>query len=681
LSSANQENERSLKILLSYSILMRGNFKEDLPHILALLLLCLALLLVGTKAGLVRCSDLGNSYCDVYYTILGKPQIMVLHDSEGQGMGDVRKLSRLITDAYNIPVRLVEMQKLSRGMLEDYNVVIVEHARNIPTEQLKILKDFVFMDHGRLVWVGDSGTVGMEDDQVCKTMEYSGQYAIDGVAYPIDKHEYSVCVKESDVEEDTVSARTLAKKTLLVEAALQKLQDECEALGGTLDTVKTRKGFSCKDAGYDSVYLKWDNEDGFVRVLNPWARGEYELLGKETIEPGLNFGLTVLGLSFITDDYAVASFEEYNARITEVQAQLNKAHKVFAECTVENANEGCDSSGKLLVVKADLIGVSESLTSIDAVVQGHLTSLKSIKQQKEVKEDVAGALYASDVISVIEGVSFDVDVPSDLPVKIVELDKTGSVQLIVDSLEKFEAAEEESVVKSQLNGMIDGLSTKSLGLESTISKLENDISSYNACSVVGQTSLVGAISADVGYEEEVRLLMAFSSPLTEQEGVEALVRAGTEDGKLKKEWQSLSSKLRKSSVCEGGLGAASDGIDLFEGAAGVLNPGVQSMALASLLAADETHPLVRGVSSGIDLKKDGLPVPFVLVDTVERDAHTVTQLKVTPGYGGKTLWTGISVKDPKFATHAFGKGAVVFYAFPPETDEIFVRNLIEFVLY
>jgi hypothetical protein len=87
------------------------------------------------------------------------------------------------------------------------------------------------------------------------------------------------------------------------------------------------------------------------------------------------------------------------------------------------------------------------------------------------------------------------------------------------------------------------------------------------------------------------------------------------------------------------------------------------------------------VSKSIDLKKGGLPVPFVLVETSERKTYTVTQLKVTPAYKGQATWPAITVKDPKFAVHAFGRGTVVYYAFPPETDEVFMDNLVDYILY
>jgi hypothetical protein len=253
------------------------------------------------------------------------------------------------------------------------------------------------------------------------------------------------------------------------------------------------------------------------------------------------------------------------------------------------------------------------------------------------------------------------------------------------------ACETDQTVVSQYNDMVSGVNSQRSGAATRVSKLESDIAAYNSCVAQGQGTLRDALVKAVGHGPEVDQYLPYVSPLIDDDTTVQLIGIVTGESGLKSEWADLKSKLESvdsQQVCgaadvdaDAGFKAMAAALGEAEKARAKLEPGRQSEALATLLVAQTSHPLVQGIAQAIELKKGGLPVPFVLVTTTKAQTQTITQLKVTPAFKTKTLWPAITVKDPKFAFHVFGRGAVVFYAFPPETDETFERNLINFVIY
>ncbi|MCD6522513.1 MAG: hypothetical protein J7K68_02090 [Candidatus Diapherotrites archaeon] len=686
------------------------DFRKNLPHLIALAVLLFALIIVATKAGIMRCSDLGNSYCDVYYTIVGKPKVMIIYDPDDNGaMGDVRALARIIQDQNGVPVRLIDIDKVSAGMLKDYDVVVVEHARRIPTEKLLILKEYVFNDMGRLVWVGNSGTIGANKDQLCKTVEYSVKWTqVDGTH--IEDKTSRVCVKEGDIPFDTeesVSQRMAKKKEALVEKAWGQLESICEdAFQGTLSNVKKKDGYPCEipsNAKFSNVYINWKNEETFKEVVNPWVRGEYEVLGKEKTDEGIDFGGTVLGISFIADDYAVKEYTMYSKSITDIQKALVEAHIGFVECSNSIRESTCNIASKQATVFSDLSSLKGTKNNAETMLNGFVSTLNSMAVNKENQNESAAATIirnAANEINAekesIKSITFETDeIPTQEVMTNLENMKIH-VQNAKNQLIILKGSETDDTVIKQYDSMIAQCESTIHAIDTEINALNTHISEYNDCLKQSAGTLSDELSKGIGDKEKADAILGYASPLIDEGGIVNFILEVTDEKGIKPEWKTVKEKLEamdptvvcrsNSTKIKEGFLAAAEAIELAGEARESINPQKEATSMATLQAADEYHALVQGISKSIELVKEGpdgkkYPVPFVLVQTSHAHTYTVTQLKITPEYKGIGEWPAITVKDPKFGTHSFGRGVVVFYAFPPETDEIFVNNLVEYILY
>jgi len=661
------------------------DLQKNLPHLIALAVLMLALLLIATKTGLVSCSSLGNSYCDMYYSILGKPTILIIRGDDGMGQPDT--LARMIEDQYQLPVQKLRIDQISRGNIQDYSLIIVEHSRQIPTEKLKVFYDYIFEDMGRLVWVGDAGTIGASGDETCRIMQYSAEYTADDGKNRND-YEENICIKESDLNVPSGSSASAAlslKRDALFNLAYAHMEGLCtDAFEGKIGVYGT-KGYPCEGGSYKDVYFKWTNEQSFRYNVNPWARGEYEKLTTEGTEMGIDFAKNVLGVGFVADDYAVAEFDNYYDGIDTVKKGLIKAHAGFVACSKNMTVTGCNAAGKEAMVRTDLSSLKTQKDNAKTDLLGIVSTLKSLAQQKEAKNESGyqaetASTRINNIVTDIEAVHVPLDnVTSGEITEIATVsDLLGDAR---EELNQLRGGETDATVKANYDTQISTIENRIKSFDSAITKLNTDVESYNDCASVEVSTVSAAIAAKTGSEELVKVLMAYSSPNTDETGaVDFINKVQSDDA-----WNGIASSLQNISMdCGGaeftdGMNAASEAITSAMEVE--TSPANASLALATMQVADVKHPLVEGVTKAKDLKVDGLPVPFVLVETNDANSHEVIQLQVTPAYKGSTLWPGITVKDPKFASHMFGRGVVVYYAFPPETDEVFVKNLVEFMLY
>ncbi len=660
-------------------------FQKNIPHLIALAVLILALLLIATKTGLVSCSSLGQGYCDVYYSVVGKPTVLIIRGDEGMGSPDA--LARMIEDQHQLPVQKLRVDQISKGNIEDYSLIVVERAREIPTEKLKVFNDYLFEDMGRLVWVGDAGTIGASSDETCRLMTYTAEWNT-GEGKDRQEYEENICVKENEIfssSEDTASTVLSMKRDLLVEKAFNHIDTLCEdAFEGSLG-VSEKKGYPCEGASYENVYFNWLNEKSFRNNINPWSRGEYEKLTTDTKESGIDFAKSVLGVGFVADDFAVAEFDAYYNDIDAVRDGLINAHTGFVACSRNISDVVCNVDAKAVIVSSSLNAVKKQKDNAKTDLSGITTTLNSLAQQKEAKnesgyEATAASQKITLLISDIEAVNVPEDIVSVM--QITQLEKVVNyLETIENELVQLRGGETDSTLQANYDLHISTVESRINSYSSAVNNLKTSVASYNECSGEEVSTVVDVIASETDYQKELKELIAYSSPLIDETGAVDFIKH-VQSGS---NWGALANKLENVSLqCGGsdfttGMASAAEAIITAEEA--VTNPALESNALASMQVADIKHPLVEGVTRAKDLKKDDLPVPFVLVETNDVNSHEVIQLRVTPAYKGANTWPGITVKDPKFASHLFGKGVVVYYAFPPETDEVFVKNLIEFMLY
>jgi hypothetical protein len=138
--------------------------------IFGVVILVLILLFILTWGGIMKCSTIPY-WCDVYETVLGSPRVLIVHGNEG--LGDPEELRLLLQDPEKAAINAVDIShidRISSGNLKRYALVIVEKAKEMNLEQLQMFMDYVNTGGGRLVWVGDAGTV-RKDGEVEKLVD------------------------------------------------------------------------------------------------------------------------------------------------------------------------------------------------------------------------------------------------------------------------------------------------------------------------------------------------------------------------------------------------------------------------------------------------------------------------------------------------------------------------------
>ncbi|PIN85330.1 MAG: hypothetical protein COV47_02745 [Candidatus Diapherotrites archaeon CG11_big_fil_rev_8_21_14_0_20_37_9] len=137
---------------------MEDKVIQNIIHLGVILVLVIILLVTLIFTGILGCNIVPTG-CDIYYSVLkgGAPSILIAY-GEG-GLGDHVKLENVLNDRdiLNAKVRSIEIEKLSYGNINDYDMIIVEEARQICSGKLKVFESFV-NSGGRLVWTGDAGT-------------------------------------------------------------------------------------------------------------------------------------------------------------------------------------------------------------------------------------------------------------------------------------------------------------------------------------------------------------------------------------------------------------------------------------------------------------------------------------------------------------------------------------------
>ncbi|MBT4192495.1 MAG: hypothetical protein HOE11_04260 [Candidatus Diapherotrites archaeon] len=136
---------------------MELNYMDLGMKVLGILILAIVLLFVLTWSGMVSCGDVPY-WCEVYESVLGSPRVLIVHGDAG--LGDPDALSAILRSP-TVGVSAVDiasLDMLSLGNLKRYKLVVVEKARKMNMEQLQMFMDYVQLNGGRLVWVGDAGT-------------------------------------------------------------------------------------------------------------------------------------------------------------------------------------------------------------------------------------------------------------------------------------------------------------------------------------------------------------------------------------------------------------------------------------------------------------------------------------------------------------------------------------------
>jgi hypothetical protein len=123
-------------------------------RVVGLILLVFFLLYVLTWTNTLKCKYI-PAWCDIYYGIRGKPRVLIAYGD--YGLGDPELLSEVMSDPNHIGVRpaMLHIDYINPGNLKEFDIVIVEKARKMSSEKLKMFIDYANTG-GRLIWTGDA---------------------------------------------------------------------------------------------------------------------------------------------------------------------------------------------------------------------------------------------------------------------------------------------------------------------------------------------------------------------------------------------------------------------------------------------------------------------------------------------------------------------------------------------
>ena len=129
-------------------------------RIVGLLLLVFFLLYILTWTNTVKCKNIPG-WCNVYYGIKGKPKVLIAYGDSG--LGDPDLLSEILSDPNYVGVRptMLRIDSINPGNLKEFDIVIVEKARKMSSEKIKMFVDYANTG-GRLIWTGDAGVEALK---------------------------------------------------------------------------------------------------------------------------------------------------------------------------------------------------------------------------------------------------------------------------------------------------------------------------------------------------------------------------------------------------------------------------------------------------------------------------------------------------------------------------------------
>jgi hypothetical protein len=111
-------------------------------------------------------------WCDAYYLVVrgGAPRVMIVYGPDGMGDPELLRAELANPQHAGVQAALERLDSVNLDNIKRYDLVIVEHARQISTGKLRMFMEYVNAG-GRLVWTGDAGTVLAPGDSVVLAKE------------------------------------------------------------------------------------------------------------------------------------------------------------------------------------------------------------------------------------------------------------------------------------------------------------------------------------------------------------------------------------------------------------------------------------------------------------------------------------------------------------------------------
>ncbi|MEM4663296.1 MAG: hypothetical protein QXM75_04715 [Candidatus Diapherotrites archaeon] len=132
-------------------------------RVIIFLLLLFVLLYILTWTNTLKCKSLPG-WCNVYYAIKGKPRVLIAVGDDG--LGEPELLQTLMSNPRMLGVKptIMHIDTLKPGNLREYELVIVEKARKLSSEKIKMFVDYANQG-GNLIWTGDAGVEAPDPEE------------------------------------------------------------------------------------------------------------------------------------------------------------------------------------------------------------------------------------------------------------------------------------------------------------------------------------------------------------------------------------------------------------------------------------------------------------------------------------------------------------------------------------
>jgi len=144
-----------------------------LVRLIFLLVVIIIVIFIFIWTGTIRCRSIPGA-CEVYWGVMtivtgrNQPSVLILHDpTDDEGLGNPELLKQLLSDKKGIAIHptIADIRYLNPEQLKNVSLVIVEKAKKISTIQLLTFQNYASQG-GRIVWIGDAGTVPYEGDNL-----------------------------------------------------------------------------------------------------------------------------------------------------------------------------------------------------------------------------------------------------------------------------------------------------------------------------------------------------------------------------------------------------------------------------------------------------------------------------------------------------------------------------------
>jgi len=286
---------------MNYDALMK-----NLPPLLGLVVLVLVLLFVLANFGYIRACDIPG-FSGVYYGIKGTPKIAIV--SGDDGTGDPEYMQNLVLASSNQYPPIFDLEQVQG--IDSYDIVIVEHARTIPTSALWTLREFVYKG-GKLVWIGDSGTALGEKDYLCEGAKFYFNVAsqVQDPANPSQTTEQCQWTQPQAPNDPENMEAGLCGKTF--GDIVVKFFEQNESIyakttsaltlcskGNKLSVNVSQSVLNCiKELRDKELDITVSNANEQCPDYNPWQRGPSETSLGDKVK-ALDFSREVLGIDFV----------------------------------------------------------------------------------------------------------------------------------------------------------------------------------------------------------------------------------------------------------------------------------------------------------------------------------------------------------------------------------------------